>query len=431
MEVNNREWALAIWLAAFLMLFLLVPASRRSVPGLLRIFFGHRIFVPFLIMVIYTGGVIAVLIGMGVWEAKLITPTIVWFLTIALINFMRVPRAMKEPRYFRKLAVSAVTVPVAVQFVVDMYPFSLISEILLQGGFLLFSAVAAFAATGQQYAAARRILNVLIGLLVVVVVIHSAHEITAQWSRIDFGGEAKKFLLPIGLTAAFLPFLYGLTLYAAYESAASHMKAVRPPKTPLARPVITLLARTAFSVEKIAAVTPRTRMVMAETSSWRAASAAFDAGRVHEITRRQELADKQQRLLDNAGVAGTDGNCKRLDQREFEQTIRALSYLHFCQAGNYRNLGRYRADLIDALGPEALASRGLPNEAAITMHVAKDGQGWWAWRRTVTGWVFAIGAIEAPNDRWEFDGPKVPAGGPGSDPSWRHFMVPPEPHEHW
>lgn len=44
----------------------------------------------------------------------------------------------------------------------------------------------------------------------------------------------------------------------------------------------------------------------------------------------------------------------------------------------------------------SLTRGGLPQETGITMSVAKDGQAWYAWRRTITGWCFAIGAAGSP-----------------------------------
>jgi hypothetical protein len=52
------------------------------------------------------------------------------------------------------------------------------------------------------------------------------------------------------------------------------------------------------------------------------------------------------------------------------------------------------------------------------MRVSKDGQKWFAWRRTISGWVFAIGAAGPPPDQWEYDGADPPAGFPGEGPAW-------------
>ena len=52
------------------------------------------------------------------------------------------------------------------------------------------------------------------------------------------------------------------------------------------------------------------------------------------------------------------------------------------------------------------------------MKVAEDGQRWFAYRRTISKWCFAIGAAGPPPDQWEYDGQDSPRGFPGEDPSW-------------
>ena len=92
------------------------------------------------------------------------------------------------------------------------------------------------------------------------------------------------------------------------------------------------------------------------------------------------------------------------DRRELKETIDALSKLHMYQMGCYGNLGgRYRDDLLQIIGKD-LTRSGLPEESGITLRVSEDGQSWYAWRRTVTGWCFAIGAAGPPPNQWEFDG---------------------------
>jgi hypothetical protein len=338
---------------------------------------------------------------------------------------------LTERHFFRDLAFGAVAWPVAVQFVLDMYPFELPTEIGLQGAFLVLGTLRAFSATKPEYHHAHQFFNAVIAILVLGIAFRSALEISAQWSRVDFVVEAKKFALPITMTAAFLPFMYAFTVYAAYESAVSRMRATVPAGTSILKPALALGLKTGLNVRKLSAVTQGTRFNMARATSVSDAMRSFDEGQAAEAARLRTDADKQQRLRNNSGLRGIDEAGKQLDQREFEETKNSLSYLHLCNAGHYRRLGRYREDLLDLLGPETFAKAGLPAEAVITMHTSEDGQQWWAWRRTVTGWVFAIGASEAPNDRWEYDGPEVPSSGPGTDPAWRHFMMPAEPHHHW
>jgi hypothetical protein len=86
--------------------------------------------------------------------------------------------------------------------------------------------------------------------------------------------------------------------------------------------------------------------------------------------------------------------------------------------GWHRNRGgHYHADLLDRLSND-FTRHGLPAESGITMKVATDSQAWFAWRRTITGWCFAVGAGGPPPEEWEYDGPEPPDDVPGKDPCW-------------
>jgi hypothetical protein len=138
--------------------------------------------------------------------------------------------------------------------------------------------------------------------------------------------------------------------------------------------------------------------------------------------KEREVAEEQERLRRYAGSDETDAEGRRLDRREFEQTMKALRWLADCMEGWYHNEDcggkRYRADLLEALGSDFFKPYGLPPDPPIIMKVAKKGRAWYAWRRTVTGWFFAIGASGPPPDRWEYDGPEPPGRFPSKGRGW-------------
>ncbi len=64
---------------------------------------------------------------------------------------------------------------------------------------------------------------------------------------------------------------------------------------------------------------------------------------------------------------------------------------------------------------------GLPEDHGISLEVSKDGQLWWAWRRTITGWHLGIGAIAPPPDEWFYEHPEPPAKPPGEYEQWSQW----------
>jgi len=67
---------------------------------------------------------------------------------------------------------------------------------------------------------------------------------------------------------------------------------------------------------------------------------------------------------------------------------------------------------------ESAFSTTLPAAPPIQLSVSADGQQWYAWRRTITGWCFAIAASGTPADEVRLDGRDPPTGFLDSDESW-------------
>jgi hypothetical protein len=256
----------------------------------------------------------------------------------------------------------------------------------------------------------------LIGLALLAFV---AHQLYANWGNLDKHVTLLQFALPIWLTIGLLPYIYLLSLYANYELAfmrigfaAEDRKARRRAKLAL---VTKLHLRSRDSHDFAAPWFQR----IASAPNLRAARRVV--GEFQKSKRDEERAarEEQERLRRYAGSDETDAEGRRLDRREFKETIRALRWLATCEEGWYYNEDhggrRYRADLLKALGDSFFTNYGLPSDPAVTMKVSNNGQAWYAWRRTVTGWCFAIGAAGPPPDRWEYDGPEPPHGYPGKD----------------
>lgn len=123
----------------------------------------------------------------------------------------------------------------------------------------------------------------------------------------------------------------------------------------------------------------------------------------------------------NAGSHEVDDRGRRTDDREFAATRDALRWIWVCHAGWYRRLGRFRDDLLGfALGGSA--GKALPTSHGVEMRLTDDGQTFWAWRRTVSGWHLGIGAHisdkagqpDAEITEWLWDAADPPASAPAA-----------------
>ncbi len=253
-----------------------------------------------------------------------------------------------------------------------------------------------------------------------------------MWSSVDKPTTALQFALPIWLTIGLLPYIYLLSLYSNYQKAFHAIDMHTDDRRARRRAKLALVTRTHFRSRDSYAFggQPWLGRIVSAPRLGDARRVVADFQKSRRDTERA-AAKEQKRLRSYVGSDETDAEGRRLDRREFKETMTAIHWLAELMEGWYCNEDRggkrYQADLLEALGPSFFKSYGLPpDDPGITMRVAKKGKAWYAWRRTVTGWCFAIGAAGPPPDRWTYDGPEPPEGfpirgqgwGEGADRNW-------------
>jgi hypothetical protein len=241
---------------------------------------------------------------------------------------------------------------------------------------------------------------------------YSVRQLFISWNAVDKPVTALQFALPIWLTVGLLPYIYLLSLYSNYQSAFHAIDVHSDNHRARRRAKLALVTRLHFRTRDSHAFGgwPWLEQIVS-APSFRLARRVVADFQKSRREKERAAAEEQERLRRYTGSDETDAEGRRLDRREFKETMKALDWLADCMEGWYYNQDRggkrYRADLLEFFGPDFFEPFGLP-ESGITMKVAKNGKAWYAWRRTVTGWCFAIGAAGSPPDRWEYDGPEPP-----------------------
>lgn len=139
-----------------------------------------------------------------------------------------------------------------------------------------------------------------------------------------------------------------------------------------------------------------------------------------------------ERRAARAGSQDVNTHRQRLDDREFLPTRETLRWLSVVQLGQHHGTGRFHPDVINGwrLTPPDLTKYGLPDDHGIESRVSDDGQQWWAWRATVSGWVlgFALRADGGAFLEYMYAGSIAPDSAPTEETSpWgRPWDTPPD-----
>jgi hypothetical protein len=420
--LTNRELA-ALVVLALLIAFVLTRPGRdnalRSIHGVLASFAAPAILLPLLL---YAGWISAAAFfgaQFGLWDSSLLKATILWLLLSGFALVMRLNDAIEKPGFFRRAVIKTLAVAAAIEFLSTLKSFPLWVELPTQALAVAFAGVAVVAARQPEHAAVRKLANGYLIILGLSALVWSMAHLAAERSDLDLGSILREFLLPVWLTPVALVFVYGFAVLAAYQGFFRRMR-VWNKDGPLIRQKLAVVARSNGRLGRLRLLTGLGIQRIARTNTFRESWSEFGSLEDEHRQRIAKEAAAKQRLIDNAGLVGTDDSGHQLDQREFEETRKALRFLATCHMGHYRNGDqRYRADLLPIV--ESHFERdGLPENRGVEMHISRDGQSWYATRQVVTGWCFAIGAAGPPPDEWLYDSGTPPPGFP-AEPEWDRF----------
>ena len=433
--VNNRELAALIWVTAFVLWAFSKKSVREAVVGVVRAFLKPQILLPLAAMLAWVVLELWVGVRLALWSPALAKGTILWTLgsaAVLLFNCAQLDSDRDDLHFFRRTILATVGVAAVVDFFVNLSVLSLPLELGFQIVVAIPSLVVAVADKKAEYRSVKVLCERVLTVIGVALLALATRQVYLDWHRLDAREVMLDFALPAWLTVGLVPFLYLFSIYVAYDAVFHRIGRENTGRWSRCRSRLALLSVMHFragSVRKLAGYWYFTKK-LGEAQTFSGARGVVTEFLDTLSREEQAKIDEEERLRRYSGSQELDDEGRRLDRREFAETTNALHWLATCQMGWHRNRGRYRRDLLRVLGDD-FTRHGLPTESGITLHVAADGQIWYAWRRTVTGWCFAIGAAGPPPDQWTYDGPEPPGSFPGKDPSWGSGPFADEVNRNW
>lgn len=427
---NNRELASLILLSVAILWGLSQRNLRVGLVAVMRRITTPVILVPLICMAGWVALEVWVGTKLTLWQSELAKPTILWASVSGLMLFFSFQKATEESGFFRRTVKATIGASVFVGFYLNLFVLSLLGELLLQVVLTVLILTSMVAGLDEVNRPVKKLLDSLLAVVGFALVIFTSRQVYLNWDAIDGHMLMLEFALPIWLTIGILPFIYLLSLYASYDSAFRGISWATNDRRARWRARIALVTSLRLRLRDAHAFTWNWSKRLAAARTFAAAREIISEFLESRRTAEFEAIEEKDKLRRYTGSDRTDDKGRRLDRREFKETMLALRWIHTCHMGWYRRKARYRDDLFDVLGDD-FTRHGLPEDSGIRMEVADDGQSWYAWRRTITGWCFAIGANESPPNLWEYDGPDPPAGFPGEVHCWGEQAFSDEVNVNW
>lgn len=415
--LNDRDIASALWLVAAFACGLTRPTIRQSLAALARALLQPPLLATIVAFAAWIGASVTLAAAVGLWNSGLAKDTTLWFVLSGLALVLNPDRATADEAFFRHAMVSAIGITAFLEFYGNLFVFPLPVELVLQPTLVLLVLLRTVAGLQSELKGAKKWLDrlsVVIGLVLLILI---SIEVVEGWNTLDKVETVRSLALPAWLTVVSLPVIYLLSLYVGYERVLQHARSGPASKRVMRRVRFALLLGFRGSHRDISGFVGWWPDRLASAPSLREALRVIGRYRAR-LRAKKALKRREADLLRRyAGVDGTDALGRRLDRREFKATQRALESLAVYQGAWYWNHDRRYGTKLLALFND-FTREGLSAEHGISMKVRGDGQAWFAWRRCIGGWCFAIGNAGPPVRDWHCDGPEPPRGYPGRHSQW-------------
>ena len=214
--LSNRELAIAIWIVVAIIWCVSQPKIRKALLQVLNAFFAWKLTVSYLLMFAYITVVVLVLNGFGIWKFSHLTITLLWVVCVGFAMLYGFSKA-NDQHFIKKGIKDNIKGLVFLEFLVNLYVFSIWVELILVPIFALFGGMLAIADTDKKYESVKKLLNFIMGSLGLFFIGYAIYMAINDFNNFSSLNNFENFYLPIIFSLAFLPFVYFAALFAGYE----------------------------------------------------------------------------------------------------------------------------------------------------------------------------------------------------------------------
>ena len=218
---NNRELALLLWIFVILCAVLL-SKHRKSLVPIIKILTKRMFLITFSLIGAYLFGIIFLFKKLEIWQSSNLKDVMFWLFTVGLILVFKINDA-KSNAYFKGIFLSAIKWTIFLEFVVNLYNFSLFTEIIILPVLVFLMLTQAVAEMDEKHKVVSSFLQNVIALVGLSIFSYSLYKTIVNFDDVLNFQTLIAFLLPTIITILFIPFVYFLALYSTYESYFIHL----------------------------------------------------------------------------------------------------------------------------------------------------------------------------------------------------------------
>lgn len=221
-SLNNREISIVIWIIVLAVFLFTKKEILKAFSSVVKALLARLFIYAYSATLIYIVIMIGVLHLMNIWNVSLLKNTVIWIFFggfVMLFKFI----AYERPDFIKEYFKLNINLLILMEFIINLYVFNLLIELLFVPLMVLLSAMHAFADTQGSYEAAKKFLDKLLILVGIVLVAYFIYNIISNFESFIDRKNMVNFSLPIIFSILFFPFVYLCALFYQYNKLFNRM----------------------------------------------------------------------------------------------------------------------------------------------------------------------------------------------------------------
>ena len=221
-NLSSREWAIIIWGVILTIYVIAKKESRNSFNNVIKIFFGKKIRILWIIYFLYVIGITILLSKLSLWK-NVYLKDIIWSLFSGLIIYMNAVSREADETYMIKIIKDNFKLIIIFEFIISTFTFNIFVELLIIPIFTIILILNLVSERDLKYKNAHKITNYFLSVLVLVFLCKTIEVGINEYQQLNILDTLISFLIPIIYLFLTLPLVYIMSLYSKYELLFSRM----------------------------------------------------------------------------------------------------------------------------------------------------------------------------------------------------------------
>lgn len=169
-------------------------------------------------MIGYISIVVLILFKVHFWNVELLKDTLIWTATAAFVVFININKVNNDENYIKEIVLENFKLTIIVEFISNIYVFSLLTEIILFPIVLFLIILLAVSKLEDKNQVVTKLINLILTLAGLILIAYVINKICFNFQDFPLIENLKEFILPVILTLCYIPFVYFLALFVIYQT---------------------------------------------------------------------------------------------------------------------------------------------------------------------------------------------------------------------